>query len=63
MIPGLNFVEAGGMKFLNMNRVSDSPEDLPEKKTDSMTSKRGLIWVGKKRKKVMVGQTGNSAKE
>ena len=46
-----------------MNRVSDSPEDLTEKKTDSIVSKRGLIWAGKERKKVMVGQTGNSAKE
>lgn len=61
MIPGLNPIEAGLVKFLNMN--SDSPEDLTEKKTDSIISKKGLIWVGKERKKVIVGQTGNSAKE
>lgn len=41
------------MMFLNMNRGSDSPEDLTEKKTGSMVTKRGLTCVGKERKKVM----------
>lgn len=63
MVLGLNPTEAELMKFSNVNRVSDSPEDLTEKKTDSMVSKGRLIWIGKEGKKVMVGQTGNSAKQ
>lgn len=47
------------MKFLNMKRINDSPQELTEKQTDSMVSKGGLIWVGRERKR----QTGNSAKE
>lgn len=59
----MNLIEAGLIKLLKKNRINDSAEDFTEKKSDSMASKKGLIWVGEERKEVMVRQTGNSAKD